>query len=44
MEFAPIDAWVFQVAKMMLDGKGGSQGNSSMKGDVISVPIVGAFT
>ena len=44
MEFAPIDAWIFQVAKMLLDGKGGSQGNSSMKSDVFSFPILGAFT
>ena len=44
MSFVPIDARVFELAEMVLDGKRGSQGNSSMKGDVNSVTIVGAFT
>ena len=44
MSFVPINAWVFEFAKMVFDGKRGSQGNSSMNGDVISVPIVAAFT
>ena len=44
MPFVAFDARVFEFAEMVFDGKRGSQGNSSMKGDVISVPIVGVFT
>ena len=44
MPFESIDAWVLEFAKVVFDGKRGSHGNSSMKGDVISVPIVGVFT
>jgi hypothetical protein len=44
MPFVALDTRVLEFAKMVFDGKRGSQENSSMKGDVISVPIVGAFT
>ena len=44
MSLVAFDARVFEFAEVMLDGKWGSQGNSSMKGNVNSVPIVGVFT
>ena len=44
MSLVAIDARVFEFAEMVFDGKWGSQGNSSLKGDAISVPIIGVFT
>jgi hypothetical protein len=36
VSFVSVDAWVFELAKVVFDGKWGSQGNSSMKRDVTS--------
>jgi hypothetical protein len=36
MSFVSVNARVFEFAKMVFDGKRGSQGNSSMKRDVKS--------